>query len=122
MSHIVQIQTEVRSEEAVQAACKRLQLSPAQRGTFELYGSTETGLGIQLKDWRYIVVANTDSGLLSFDNYEGRWGEQLHLDRFIQRYSVEAATIAARKQGHSVSEQALEDGSIKLTVSVGGVA
>ncbi|MEO8493902.1 MAG: DUF1257 domain-containing protein, partial [Planctomycetota bacterium] len=28
--------------------------------------------------------------------------------------------LEARKQGHSVHEQALNDGSIKLTVSVGG--
>lgn len=120
MSHIVQIQTEVRSEAAVQAACKRLQLPPAKRGTFELYNSIETGLGIELPDWRYVVVANTENGQLVFDNYEGRWGKQECLDQFLQRYTVEAATIAARKQGHSVTERALEDGSIKLTVSVGG--
>ena len=120
MSHIVQIETEVRSEVAVQAACKRLHLLPAKRGTFELYNSTETGLGIELPKWRYTVVANTDTGQLRFDNYGGRWGDQEYLDQFLQRYAVEAATIAARKEGHSVNESKLEDGSIKLTVSVGG--
>jgi len=121
MSHIVQINTEVRSEAAVQAACKRLHLPPAKRGTFELYNSKETGLGIELPKWRYPVVADTESGRLSFDNYEGRWGDQEYLDQFLQRYAVEAATIAARKQGHSVVEQRLGDGSVKLTVNVGGV-
>ena len=62
MSHIAQIQTEVRSEPAVQAACKQLHLPPAKRGTFELYDSTETGLGIELPKWRYPVVANTETG------------------------------------------------------------
>ena len=119
MSHIVQIQTEIRSEAAVQAACKKLQLPPAKRGTFELYNSTETGLGIELPKWRYPVVANLESGDLRFDHYEGRWGEQVHLDQFLQRYCVEAATIAARKEGHSVSEQRLDDGSVKVTVHVG---
>ena len=51
-----------------------------------------------------------------------RWGEQKYLDQFLQRYAVEAATIAARKQGHSVVETPLDDGSVKLTVSVGGEA
>ena len=120
MSHIVQIKTEVKSEAAVQAACGRLKLPPARNGTFELYGSTETGLGIELPKWRYPVVANLQTGDLKFDNYEGRWGDQECLDQFLQRYTVEAATIAARKQGHSVSEQRLDDGSIKLTVNVGG--
>ena len=122
MSHIVQIETEVRSEAAVQAACQRLHLPPATRGTFELYNSTESGLGIELPKWRYTVVANTDTGALRFDNYEGRWGDREYLDQFLQRYAVEAATIAARKEGHSVNETMLEDGSIKLTVRVGGAA
>lgn len=122
MSHIVQIKTEVKSEAAVQAACRRLHLPPATRGTFELYSSTETGLGIELPKWRYPVVANLRTGNLKFDNFEGRWGDQEYLDQFLQRYTVEAATIAARKQSHSVNEQRLDDGSIKLTVSIGGEA
>ena len=120
LSHIVQIKTEVKSEAAVQAACKRLHLPPAKHGSFELYNSTETGLGIELPKWRYPVVANLQTGDLKFDNYGGRWGDQEYLDQFLQRYTVEAATIAARKEGHSVNEQRLEDGSIKLTVNVGG--
>ena len=120
MSHIVQIKTEVKSEAAVQAACSRLQLPPAKHGSFELYNSTETGLGIELPRWHYPVVANLQTGDLKFDNYEGRWGDQEYLDQFLQRYTVEAATIAARKEGHSVSEQRLDDGSIKLTLNVGG--
>ena len=59
MSHIVSITTEVRDEAAVQAACTRLHLPRATRGTFELYSSIETGLGIELPDWRYPVVADT---------------------------------------------------------------
>ena len=120
MSHIVQIQTEVRSEPAVQATCRRLNLPPATQDTFELYSSTETGLGIELPEWRYVVVANTETGQLLFDNYEQRWGEQKYLDQFLQRYAVEAATIAARKQGHSVVESRLDDGSVKLSVQIGG--
>ena len=120
LSHIVQITTEVKSEAAVQAACRRLHLTPAIHGTFELYDSTETGLGVELPKWRYPVVANLETGNLRFDNYGGRWGDQEYLDQFLQRYTVEAATIAARKEGHSVAEQRIEDGSIKLTINVGG--
>lgn len=48
------------------------------------------------------------------------WGEQQHLDRFLQAYAVERATMEARRQGHTVVEQSQPDGSMKLTVSVGG--
>ena len=34
----------------------------------------------------------------------------------------ERAKLEARLQGHSVVEQPLQDGSVKLTVTVGGVA
>ena len=122
MSHVVRIKSEVRDLNAVQEACKRLHLPPAKHGTFELYSSTETGLGIELPRWRYPVVADLQTGQLRYDNYNGRWGDQEYLDQFMQRYSVETATSAARKQGHSVAEQQLDDGSIKLTVSVGGEA
>jgi len=122
MSHIVQIKTEVRDEAAVQSACNRLHLPRATRGTFELYGSTETGLGIELPHWKYPVVANTETGQLRFDNYNGRWGSQEFLDQFLQGYAVEKARIEALKKGHSILEQRLDDGSVKLTVSVGGEA
>ena len=120
MSHIVEIKTEVRDEAAVQSACQRLHLPRATRGTFELYSSTETGLGIELPHWKYPVVANTETGQLRYDNYNGHWGSQEFLDQFLQMYAVERAKIEARRKGHSVVEQKLDNGSIKLTVSVGG--
>ncbi len=119
MSHIVEITTEVRDEAAVQSACSRLHLPRAIRGTFELYSSTETGLGIELPHWKYPVVANTETGQLRYDNYQGRWGSQEFLDQFLQAYACEATKIEARRKGHSVVEQKLENGSIKLTINLG---
>ena len=127
VSHIVEIKTEVRDEAAVQSACSRLHLPRATRGTFQLYSSAETGLGIELPNWKHPVVATSNedghlSGQLRFDNYEGRWGSQEFLDQFLQMYAVEKAKIEARKKGHSVTEQRLDNGSVKLTVNVGGPA
>jgi hypothetical protein len=39
-----------------------------------------------------------------------------------QSYACEKAKIEARKQGYAVTEQALADGSIRLTVQVGGAS
>ena len=122
MSHIVLIETQVRDEAAVNAACSRLHLPRATRGTFELYSTEATGLGIELPHWKYPVVADTETGRLQFDNYNQRWGSQEYLDQFLQMYAVEKAKIEARRKGHSVVEQRLDNGSVKLTVQVGGVA
>lgn len=50
------------------------------------------------------------------------WGDQKELDKFVQSYAVEMTKIEARRKGHSVSEQQLQDGSIKLTIQVAGGA
>ena len=66
------------------------------------------------------VAIDTDSGEMRYDNYAGAWGSDEQLDRLRQAYSVEKAVIEARKRGHSVVEQPLSDGSIRLTINVGG--
>ena len=122
MSHIVEIKTEVRDEVAVKAACTRLQLPTPEHKTIRLFSATATGLCVQLPGWSYPVVANLATGQLQFDNYNGHWGEQARLNAFLQAYAVEKAKIEARKKGHTCSENRLEDGSIKVTIRVGGAA
>ena len=122
MSHIVSIQTEVRDPCAIDAACRRLGLPEPVHGTAKLFEGEATGLLVQLPDWLYPVVADTATGQLRYDNYGEVWGDQEHLDRFIQAYAIEKARLEARKRGHSIVEQALPDGSVKLTIHVGGAA
>jgi len=122
VSHVVEIQTEVRDEAAVRAACQRLRLPQPVHGSHRLFSGEVAGLGVQLPDWKYLAVCQLDSGEIRYDNYGGRWGEQQHLDQFIQAYAVERAKAEARRKGHTCTEQQLADGSIKLTVSVGGAA
>jgi hypothetical protein len=122
LSHIVTIKTEIRDAAAVRAGCNRLHLPPPVQGTHKLFSGRMTGLGVQLPDWKYLVVCDVPSGQLKFDNYNGRWGEQQHLDSFLQSYAVEKAKIEARRKGHSVTEAQLTDGSVKLTINVGGAA
>jgi hypothetical protein len=122
VSHIVEIRTEVRDPDAVAAACRRLGLSEPVHGTATLFEGQATGLLVKLPGWLYPVVCDTTTGTLRYDNYQGQWGKPEQLDRLIQAYAVERARIEARKRGHQVFEQSLSDGSIKLTIEVGGVA
>ena len=119
MSHIVTIATEIRDPIALRASCRRLGLDEPVHQTVRLFSAEATGYCVQLPRWRYPVVCDTDGGTVQFDNYEGHWGEQVHLDRLVQRYAVEKSVLEARKHGHTVTEQSLADGSIKLTVHVG---
>ena len=122
MSHVVTILTQVRDAVAVQNACKRLGLPAPVQGTTKLFDGEAVGLAVQLPNWTYPVVADLTSGELRYDNFQGRWGDQKRLDRFLQTYAVCAATIEARRRGHSVTEQKLANGAIKLTINVTGGA
>ena len=122
MSHIVTITTEVRDPDAVAAACLRLGLPEPVHGIAALFEGRATGLLVKLPDWLYPVVCDVDTGAVRFDNYQQAWGRQEHLDRFLQAYAVERARLEARKRGHHVVEQSLADGSIRLTIQVGGAS
>jgi hypothetical protein len=120
VSHLVTVSTEVRDPQAVAAACRRLHLPDPVVGTAKLFSAEIAGLLVKLPDWLYPVVCDTAKGELHYDNFGEAWGQQLHLDRFLQSYAVEKASLEARKRGLSVVEELLADGSLKLTVSVGG--
>jgi len=122
VSHIVQIQTEIRDPVAIQAACGRLSLPQPVFGETKLYSSSAVGWAIRLPKWLYPVVCDVANGKIAYDNFKGRWGDPTQLDRFVQGYAVEKARIEARRKGHTVTEQSLADGSIKLTIQVGGAA
>jgi len=122
LSHIVNIQTEIRDVEALSAAARRMQLPPPRCEDVQLFSSHATGYAVRLRDWRYTVVCDVASGQVAVDKFDGRWGKQEELDRLFQSYAIERTMLEARKQGHTVHEQPLDDGSVKLTVCVGGAS
>ncbi len=122
MSHIVEIHMEVRDPVAIQAACRRLNLGQPTYGETRLFSGLRTGWQVQLPAWRYPIVCEVETGTVHFDNFNNRWGNRGRLDEFLQSYAVEKCRLEARRAGHTCTEQKLEDGSIKVTVSVGGEA
>ena len=120
MSHVVQIKTQVKDPVAIRAGCDRLKLPEPVYGETKLFSSSVTGWAVTLPEWRYPVVCDVNTGDVAFDNYQGCWGDQSRLNSFLQAYAVEKAKIEARRKGHSATEQTLDDGSVKVTISVGG--
>ncbi len=122
MSHIVSIATEVRDRQAMASACRRLGLPEPVEGTAKLFEGEAAGLLVKLPGWLYPAVVDVATGGIRYDNYGGQWGDPAQFGRFLQAYAIEKATIEARRRGHSVSERPLADGSIRLTIGVGGDA
>jgi hypothetical protein len=121
MSHIVTIKSKVTDPAALSAACRRLGLAEPVAGTATLFSTQATGLIVNLPGWTYPAVVDTTSGEVKFDTYNGCWGKQEELDKLLQGYAVEKTRIEARRVGHTMTEQNLADGSIKLTIQVGGM-
>lgn len=119
MSHIVTISTRITNAAAVAAACRRLLLPEPTHGTAKLYGGEATGLRVQLPGWRYPAVIDTQTGTIAYDTFDGAWGEERELRRFLQSYAVEVVRMQARQRGMAVTEQQLADGSIKLSIQEG---
>jgi|SRR6478752_3806501 hypothetical protein len=119
MSHIVTIQTKVHDPHAVAAACRRLNLAAPVQATATLYSGEAEGLVVKFPGWQYPTVIDPLTGTVRYDNFGGYWGDQAQLDRFLQVYAVEKATLEARKLGHAISEHALQDGSIRLQIVEG---
>ena len=122
MSHLVEIATEVRDPAAIRSACQRLSLPPPVHGRTKLFSGEVVGWAVQLPDWKYPIVCDTATGTAHFDNYNGAWGDETKLHRFLQMYAVEKTRVEARKQGYAMTEQSLPDGSVRLTVAVGGAS
>ena len=122
MSHVVSIQTKITDAAALNAACARLGLSPPVEGEAKLFAESVCGLVVKLPGWLYPAVVDTASGTVKCDTYNGHWGSQAELDKLLQVYAVEKTRIEARRAGHTVSEQILADGSIRLTIAVAGGA
>jgi len=122
MSHIVTVIVDIRDLDAVKSACQRLGLKEPVRGKTMLFNTEAEGLLVELPEWDYPIVLDLSAGKIQYDNYGGQWGDEKYLDCFKQAYSAEKARLEAWKMGYSVTEQPLEDGSIKLVINAGGAA
>jgi len=119
MSHIVTIATRITNAAAVAAACRRLLLPEPTHGTAKLYSGEATGLMVQLPAWRYPAVIDIQTGTIAYDVFDGSWGDERELHRFLQSYAVEVVRMQARQRGLAVTEQQFADGSIKLSIQEG---
>jgi hypothetical protein len=98
MSHTVKVQIEFRNREALIQAVQRLGWHVLGEGSYELFSSSESGLGVQIPGWRYPIVIKGD-GTIAFDDYNGQWGNRADIEKLRAEYALEAACLAAEAQG-----------------------
>lgn len=112
MSHIAEVQVEIKDMAALKAACVRCGAEFIGQGQHRVYKTEQIGVAVKLKGWRFPVVFQGNTAAL--DNFKGRWGDMAEFKKLRQVYAVEVAKKAAKRQGLSVTEKAQKDGSIRL--------
>lgn len=113
MSHIAEIEVQIRDGQALKDACKRIGATYIGKGQHRLFVNNVDGVAVQLPGWQYPVVVQS-SGKLAYDNFNGAWGDESQLQKLKQAYGAEAAKRQMRKQGFSVQERTLANGQVRL--------
>ena len=88
----------------------------------QLFSGQAAGFTVRLPGWQYPVVCDVSTGHLNYDNYEGYWGNRKNSTCSCRPMQSRKLASRRSRQGHSVIEQQLADGSIKLTIRVAGGA
>ena len=118
MSHTVQCKIAVTDKDALAQAAKNCGYEFWQEGQHKLFDGTYQGCAVQIPGWRYPVVANTETGELKYDDYNGSWGKVADLDYLLQEYSAVTMEMQAALQGYSCQrEYDAQTNDLTLTVS-----
>ena len=121
MSHFATIQTQVRDIHALIAACNEMGFpvsSNAEARGFS-HNKQKGDFVVRLKGPYDVAVNRNPDGAygLTTDWWDGHVEKEVGKDygKLLQLYAVHKATIEARKKGHLVRRQQVND-SIKLTI------
>lgn len=116
MSHLVAINIELRSMQAVKAACARLKWRTEENAKITYHdGSVAEGMAVYIPGWSYPIVITND-GAVKGDNYGGRWGDPALLNKLKQAYGIETARSLMKGRNAPVVETHNQDGSVTLSV------
>lgn len=114
MSHTLTVETKFLDARAVENAAREMSCEIV-RGEIALFDGTKIqGIGVKLPGWYYPVAINLQTGEAKYDNYNGKWGNQEHLNRFTQLYAVHKTELFAKSRGWIATRKTQPNGSIKL--------
>lgn len=126
MSHTAKVVMQFKNPRMLAKAAKALGC-PCEVGEFTegFYEGRATGgkshgnVKIQLPNWNYPVLIDTKTGDVSYDNYNGQWGDIAELNKLSQEYGLQIAEDEAQEfvlKGWSISRQKQPNGDIQLII------
>ncbi|MEI8195715.1 MAG: DUF1257 domain-containing protein [Phycisphaerae bacterium] len=122
MSHVATIRTLIRDLDVLASACTALGI-PFTRGqqTAKLFTTEVQGdFSFKLPNWTFPVVVNAQTGEMSYDNYNGGWGNIAELHKLTQEFSLQVAEVQLeefRLKGWNVERIKQANGDIQLVAT-----
>lgn len=114
MSHTNSVKSQMTNTSCLLAAAAKHGFTHTGVGKHQLYdGKKVEGHAFSLPGWNQKVVVDA-KGDTHYDNYGGRWGEQIQLDKLAQRYAAEVAAEEAARNGYIYNETTRENGDIEV--------
>lgn len=114
MSHTVTGNIKITNEEALQRVIEEHKLTLLPKKKHQLFEGEYEGVAVKLDGWRYPVIINTETGDFWYDNYNGQWGHQAELDKFIQDYTLQTMLMAAEANNYMFQTVEMDNGDIEL--------
>lgn len=117
MSHTTALKAvEMRDESILLHVAEQMKLKHLGKQEFTMFDQTKAvGHGFNLPNWSQPIVINTTTGQAAYDNYNGRWGAQVELDKLCQAYAAESNKRQAAAQGYVMQEEYLANGDLVQT-------
>lgn len=116
MSHTTTIKVQIKDMNILEKALQELNI-PYQKGTFQLYSSSHSGIAIKLEGWKYPVIFS--KGKIHYDNYGGNWGNQTKLEELINKiiptYTKILTIEELAKMGFRIEQIEEQEGKIIIT-------
>lgn len=119
MSHSVTCKVLLTNRDHLQAALSRIDGATMKAGihTEQMYdGKSATGISINLPGWKYPLVVQ-ESGESVYDNFQGRWGDQSHLDSLVQEYTIETLRAEAATHNYLCDLARQPDGTVVMQMT-----
>jgi len=120
MSHTVSVKTQITEPGCIQKAALALgyQCEIAALGkriVEKLFESEVEGIAkVKIPTWQLPIVIAAD-GTLQYDNYEGRWGDPVDLEKFKAQYSEELSLEHWQNNGFVLESKVVyQDGTREL--------
>jgi len=99
MSETRDVRVEFRDLDLLAEVVKAMGGKVLGEGTHDLYATAEQGWGFTLPSWTFPLVLRAD-GNLRYDDYHGKWGDILDLDRIGSEYAMRKAERTAQGLGY----------------------